>query len=361
MHGHNRPPGRPATSMVAPVFMPLILSEAGAQQIHLPSLFRGLDIDALDFESPDTLISHDDAISVVRRALQYQPMAERGLEAGQRAKITERGALALGQLAAATLGDAITLSVRFSQSAGHLLHMSEESSNDVRLLVAEPFAGEELQERFLVDLTFAATVQMHRQIASTDYAPYTVELVREAPINAAAYAAFFRCSVRFGCQRNVLSTHAEWLDFRLSWANAMASRMSARWLERERERFSAMPAIAFSVERAIRRRLPEAAEIAQVAASLNLSERTLRRQLAQAGLNYRDLLDDGRRARAFNLMAAGDTPIAEISAAAGFSDPSAFTRAYRRWTGHPPSRQRSGQLDRPETNGPHALVSRRLA
>lgn len=85
LRGHEHVPQRPATSMVAPVFMPLILSEAGVQQIHLPALLRGLEIDAIDFQTPDTLISHRDAIAVVRRALQCQPLAERGLEAGRRA------------------------------------------------------------------------------------------------------------------------------------------------------------------------------------------------------------------------------------------------------------------------------------
>eukprot|EP01036_Dinobryon_divergens_P059307 gene59307-79137_t len=77
----DRTHGRLAPAMVAPVFMPSILAEARSQQIHLPALFRGLQIDAADFEVPGTLISHRDAIAVVGRTVQLPSMAERGLEA----------------------------------------------------------------------------------------------------------------------------------------------------------------------------------------------------------------------------------------------------------------------------------------
>ena len=160
------------------------------------------------------------------------------------------------------------------------------------------------------------------------------------PADAAGYEAFYGCPVRFGSLRNALHTQPAWCAFALPWANGAATRLSTQLLRREVERLDAGPAIGFSVARSIRRRLPDVALLGQLAASLNLSERTLRRQLAQAGLSYRQLLDEGRKARAFELMAAGQRSLGEIAAAAGFSDARAFTRAFRRWTGHAPTGER---------------------
>lgn len=326
--------------MLAPVFLSPILSAALAHQGHVSILLRGLEMDAADFEVPGMVVSQRDAITVIRRALQLMPIASQGLELGQRAMITERGALALGLLAAPTLGDAMSLSVRFAPNAGYLLLVHEAASSDGRQLLVESFPGDQDLQRFLVDLTFSAVVQLRRQITAARYTPSKVAFMGEAlsPAHAQACEAYFGCPVHFGCLRNALSTHEDWLGFRLPWANVMASRLSVQLLEREAERFKVMPALGFSVERAIRRKLPEIADLAQVAGSLNLSERTLRRQLAQLGLNYRQLLDESRKARAFDLMAAGNRPLAEIAAATGFSDARAFSRAFKRWTGRPPSR-----------------------
>ena len=326
--------------MVAPAFLVPMLAELADHGVPLTPLFRGLELSASDFDVPGTVLSHRDAMTVVRRALQLLPLDDRGLAVGQRARITERGALALGQLSSATLGDAISLAVRFSASAGCLLQVHEQVVDHGRQLVAQPFPGDQDLQHFLVDLTFAATVQVRRQITLAKYTPMRVELVRDAPPQAEAYESFFGCPVQFGCQRNALTTSSHWLASPLPWARVMACSLSLQLLEREAERFSAMPAVGFSVERAIRRHLPQIADLAQVAASLNMSTRTLRRHLAQMGLSYRQLLDESRKARAFDLMTSGQRPISELAAATGFSDPRAFTRAFRRWTGRAPTQVR---------------------
>lgn len=320
--------------MVAPLFLAPILAEASRCGVPPQSLLRGLEIDLADLAAPDTVISHHDAITVVRRAIQALPIADRGLELGRHAIVTERGALALGLLASATLGDAIGLAVRFPQSAGYLLVVRE---GDACSLIAEPFAGDQDLQRFLVDLTFLAMVQLRRQITQTPYAPSSLELVHDTPANAAAYSSLFRCPVQFGGLKNAIHSTPASLATGLPWANAGARCLSAQLLAQEFARFRSMSSVAFAVERAIRRNLPHAPSLVQMAASLNLSERTLRRQLAQEGLSYRQLLDASRRSRAFDLLTTGHRALVDIAAAVGFSDGRAFARAFRRWTGHVPS------------------------
>ncbi|MFM9914502.1 MAG: AraC family transcriptional regulator ligand-binding domain-containing protein [Rhizobacter sp.] len=335
MSGRSTGPAPGADAMVAPVFLGPVISEAVRRKVDLRALFRGLEIEAADFDVPGAVISHREAIAMVRRALALVALS--GLDLGMRTKITERGVLALGLLAARTLGDAIQLSLRFPQSAGYLLQLRDEPVSNGRVLFAEPFPEEQDLQRFLVDLTFSATVVLRRQVTAADYSPALVELACEMPVDATAHEAFYRCPVHFGCLRNTLFTHVDWLGFKLPWANTMAFRLSTQLLERESERLNMMSAVGASVTRAIRRCLPRIADIAQVAASLNVSERTLRRHLAEGGLSFRGLLDESRKSRALDLMAAGHRAIAQIAAESGFADARAFTRAFKRWTGHLPS------------------------
>lgn len=74
-----------------------------------------------------------------------------------------------------------------------------------------------------------------------------------------------------------------------------------------------------------------------VAEVLCLSERTLQRRLSEEGTNFAELVDKLRRELAERLLAQGHLSTTEIAFELGFSDPSNFYRACRRWFGHSPS------------------------
>ena len=99
------------------------------------------------------------------------------------------------------------------------------------------------------------------------------------------------------------------------------------------------------VERLVGRGLRHGAACAhEVARALGLSERTLHRRLADEGVRFGELLDDVRRRVADHHLTEGRLRIAAIAELLGFSEPGAFTRAYRRWTGHAPSDARRGAV-----------------
>ncbi|MFF7815552.1 AraC family transcriptional regulator [Streptomyces sp. NPDC007945] len=74
----------------------------------------------------------------------------------------------------------------------------------------------------------------------------------------------------------------------------------------------------------------------ELAERLSVSPQTLRRRLAAEGTTYQRLRDQVRRDHAFAELAAGRVSIERLSRRLGFSEPSAFHRAFRRWTGETP-------------------------
>jgi AraC-like DNA-binding protein len=75
----------------------------------------------------------------------------------------------------------------------------------------------------------------------------------------------------------------------------------------------------------------------QVAASLNMSLRTLQRKLNDTDTTYKEVLDGTRRDLAIQYVRSRRMPIGEVSYLLGFAEPSNFTRAFKRWTGSSPS------------------------
>ncbi|MEC8020800.1 MAG: helix-turn-helix domain-containing protein [Pseudomonadota bacterium] len=79
----------------------------------------------------------------------------------------------------------------------------------------------------------------------------------------------------------------------------------------------------------------------EVAAMLELEPRTLARRLRQEGTGFQQLLEQMLRERAQAYLRQTDDSIAQISDRLGYADPAAFSRAFQKWFGTPPSRWRA--------------------
>jgi len=85
----------------------------------------------------------------------------------------------------------------------------------------------------------------------------------------------------------------------------------------------------------------EALSMKHVVAATGMSSRTFQRQLKEEGASFSDLLADVRRSETLKRLKERNVTIAAIATDLGYSDQATFTRAFRRWTGVPPSRFRA--------------------
>ena len=353
---HDRPPSSPishgpasndnpsvaSAPHVSPVYLRALLEEGLRVGVNVESFFRGLAFSAADFDRPGFMVSQQEAATFARRAVHLLNNPRLGLELGMRSRITHRGVLALGMLASPTLGSSIELSLRFPHSAGYLLDVRASHTSRDHVLTAESAFGNHDLSEFLVDKLFSGLVRQWRQVCDADCSPRLVELMRAPPADAMAHEQHFRSPVRFNCKSNRLILDVKWLTWPLPMASTVAYRLSERLLEREASALGRASAIGLAVQRTIATALPWVPTSAQIASSLNLSERSLRRKLAAERLSFRSLLDQARRTRALELMNNSTRTIAEAAAETGLSDLRSFRRAVVRWTGRSPSEWRAG-------------------
>src|SRR4051812_8056728 len=85
------------------------------------------------------------------------------------------------------------------------------------------------------------------------------------------------------------------------------------------------------------------------AETIGVHRRTLSRWLKSEGTSFKSIANEARSGAAKQLLADTNMSLAEISAALMFSEPAAFTHAFRRWTGNTPSawRQKMRHVERP--------------
>ena len=86
----------------------------------------------------------------------------------------------------------------------------------------------------------------------------------------------------------------------------------------------------------------QALTIRAVAERLDIHVRTLQRRLGNRGSSFRDLLNECQYRRAVRELRRDGVQVREVAARLGYSDPSHFVRAFRRWTGCSPMEYRHG-------------------
>jgi AraC-like DNA-binding protein len=195
---------------------------------------------------------------------------------------------------------------------------------------------------FLCEELFASSLAIARDLCGPNMRPLRIELSYPAPAYADAYADVFQCEVRFGAQHNRVLVDTHWLAQPLSGYNPLTSRQALALCHQHLRGNGTHDEIVGSVERLLRSRLRDHPKLTEVARTLHLSERSLRRKLADSGRIFREIHDRVRAERALQLLHAGQLSVAEIGSELGFSDPREFRRAFKRWTGMPPQHARRG-------------------
>jgi AraC-like DNA-binding protein len=76
--------------------------------------------------------------------------------------------------------------------------------------------------------------------------------------------------------------------------------------------------------------------VSNIANYFGISGRTLQRRLSDRGYSFQSLVDESRRELAERLLKESEYPLAEVAFMTGFSEQSAFNRAFKRWAGQTP-------------------------
>jgi AraC-like DNA-binding protein len=180
-----------------------------------------------------------------------------------------------------------------------------------------------------------------RKVTGVPFVPVRVEFSTPRPRDVRVLEEVFACSdIRFGQEKDRLWLRAQ------DWAAAV--RHNHHYLVQPQLSLQPQPqdasSLAAEVRRIVKDRIGnEPISLSRVARRLGTSARTLQRRLSEDGVSFADVVDSARKLRACTLLQGWTHSIAAITFLVGFSEQSAFTRAFRRWTGTTPARYRRVQ------------------
>jgi AraC-like DNA-binding protein len=238
-------------------------------------------------------------------------------------------------------GSSPTVEAAFHSLRSHfrqVAHISLEiepgdAGADVRLVNPETFPGMEISD----EMTLAIFVGRFRGDAGAPFRPSSVRLSRPTPPAPTRHAALLGAPVTFGCSVSGMEIPSS------AWKAPMrradpALQETLRQLAARLELGSSGDDLEMALRARLRTLLPEGkADVRSIARTLGLSERTLGRRLQQSGKTYRGVLDAFREAEAERLLASGRAGLSDVAFRLGFSDQTAWNRAFKRWKGMSPT------------------------
>ncbi|VVN98283.1 putative HTH-type transcriptional regulator [Pseudomonas fluorescens] len=305
-------------------------------------LCLGLGFNIADLANPQSRVSIRQACLMIKRALDMTKGRDRGLglDMSTTESIASMGLVGYAMLTSATLGSAIALGIDMQKQTGALLSFENlESPGHITLQVTCPFHEPEILI-FLVEEAFGVFLNVARTLAGPAFSPSSIELSYPRPAYAAHYENLFRCPVHFDRKDNLFVCAKHWANTPIGTHNALSNRQVMELLEMSDGRGGEIEFVE-SVERILRRDLRTPLSLSAVASQLCMSERTLRRRLAQNEISYQAILDDLRKKRALSLLGNVRMTLDEVAFEVGFSDAQNFRKAFKRWTGHGPRQTRA--------------------
>jgi AraC-like DNA-binding protein len=196
--------------------------------------------------------------------------------------------------------------------------------------------------RHAIEFGFASLVFLVRRAIGRDVVPARVRFQHAEPPLLASHRRVFGEAVEFGAEADELVFSCETLELPVVTADPALSEVLLAHARTLIERLPEGESLALRVQRWVAVRLPESTpSVDDAALGLALTRRTLQRRLKEEGTSFEDLVDDLRRQLAERYLREQRLGVQETAFLLGYSDVSAFHRAFLRWTGLSPSRFRT--------------------
>ena len=338
-----------------PIMPPKVLASAADGSAEL-FRSRGGDIDTIfgragialdEIRSPVNELSLASYCQLFSEAARQTGDSAIGLEFGRNFKPRQLGALGYAAISSPTLAAALRSMTQYFPA--HQGQTSFGLLQDSGLLwltyrIYDPRIPDRRQD---AELSLGMFVNIFREALGPNWSPLEVRFEHDRPSSSTPHERYFGAPVQFNRRTNAIAFVREDLDAMMPSQDPYLFSVITPFLEQRCAKLGDPEDFAAVVRDQIKLHLgdmpPKLSEIARI---LGLTDRDFQRQLKDHGLAFPDLLRAARQELALHYMTDRDMALTEIAYSLGYSELSAFSRAFRNWTGVPPQHYRRRSLTR---------------
>lgn len=314
-----------------------LISVLEKQGVNVETQLKNIEVSEADIRGKDGRVQSRVLQKIWRMAVDKTGNDAFGIDFALSFPPTALHGLGFAWLASDTLKEALYRLVRYYRliaTAGDIVLNDNPDSFSLWYKVPGPKGAAAPAS---LDAALALFVQMCRITKGDDFRPAKVEMQRKRPSNIEKFTAFFKCEILFDCNENQLHFDRETLEMPLPGSNPALARVNDQIVMdylREHDKSD----IVAQIRTYIIETLPSGAPSQKaIATQLHMSQRNMQRKLNQHSTSFKKLVDDARKELAEAYLKEGTKSIGEVTYLLGFSEPSNFTRSFKKWTGTTPA------------------------
>ena len=290
--------------------------------VYHPGMDPGLS-DRMSFQSHDRIFSKvvesiDDPALGLRFAEHFHP--------------SQLGAFGFAWMASSSILTALKRSQRFSRMLNESIKLDLEENANELVLTWHMFAHTATPD-VRADYQLGCTLVMCRANLGNNFRPSHVSLRRQAPVDKSPWEEFFGVGVHFGQDANAITISRKDAIRPLLGQNKMLVALHEDVLNRQISDLKRSDVLGRAKVELIDQLPSGDVTIETIASALNMSKRTLHRRLLDEGLSFRSRLQDVRKKLVTRYVGEPRYSVTEIAFLLGYSDSSAFSRAFKSWFG----------------------------
>lgn len=311
------------------------LIRKGLEQEKIESV---LECSLTDLDSADARLPIHIYHALWDLAISFTSNPSLGLDLGNKPQSDDMGLVGHIFFNNATLGEALKQYERFYSLVNEGMHIEINEEED---LVKVEYVCDVEDAYCVSDMERTMAIAIHRAkdnispALSIDY----VGFQHAAPDYENKYHEIFNCPVKFAQANTHLVFKRKYLDFKLPKRSSYLHSVLTRHIESLLKKFRPEPSLTDKVKQLVDRKLSkDSVDAAHIAEKLCMSRHTLYRKLKQEGMAYHELVDQVREEKALRYLKEEKLSLSEIAFLLGFSELSAFSRAFKRWTGESPAK-----------------------
>jgi AraC-like DNA-binding protein len=315
------------------------LEEAG---IEAQPLLTKAGLTAAQIKDPSVRINVQHQITFLNLAAKALRDDLLGFHLAQQLDLREIGLLYYVLASSESLGEALRRTARYSSVVNEGVSLSLLEGRDVAMTFDYVGVARHL-DRHQIEFWMTVVIRLCRQLVGLRLAPLRVRLTHRSNSNISEFAALLGEDIEFGAKVDEVAFAASAKDMLVVSADPyLNDLLNAIFEEALARRPKNRASFQVVVENAIAPLLPHGkARAAEIARRLGMSQRTFSRRLSLEGLTFSETLENVRRNLVEQYLTDQGLSISQIAWLLGYQEVSAFTHAFKRWTGKTPKAARA--------------------
>ena len=319
----------------------LAYERAQAAGIDLKPLLKEAGLTKQQVEDVDARFSVPSQIRFLNGAATALQDEYLGFHLGRDVELRRLGLIYYTAASSDTLGKALRRLARYISVTNESFSVKYLEGKDIRIAVDYIGVPRHL-DRHQMECWFTLLIRLCRQLTGCHVQPSHLRLIHRRRANFSEFAAFLGCDIEFGAAVDDAVFPLSIADIPVvsvdPYLHKLLTANCEEALSRRQAKRGSFRAV---VENAIASLLPDGnARASEIARQCGLSQRTFVRRLASENVTFSEVLNNLRRDLATQYLSDDSLSISQIAWLVAYQEASAFTNAFRRWTGKAPREMR---------------------